>query len=85
MNRWTMQDDLDQYRAGAPCDEHGRLAQPRPKPVPEAAPRPPEDAEAQAVRHLSAKIGPNLARVAAGIRFVRDSILRPIQSAGKGR
>lgn len=40
------------------------------EPAPVSA-TPAEDAETQAVRNLSAKIGPNLARVAAGIRFVR--------------
>jgi hypothetical protein len=40
------------------------------EPAPVSA-TPAEDAETQAVRNLSAKIGPNLARVAAGIRFAR--------------
>jgi len=76
MVQWTMMDDQAQYDAAEPCDERGNVLTTIKPPA--------EDAEAQAIRNLSAKIGPNLARVAAGIRFVRDSILRPVQSTRKG-
>jgi hypothetical protein len=73
MKKWTMQDDLNQYRTATPCDERGNVL---------AMVKPPAEApEAQAVRQLSAKIGPNLARVAAGLKFVRDSVLQPAASA----